>query len=334
MCAITLLCWHNHRSLVWRAEAHPPTINRTVTGYAHENTIEVRRAASAASALADDHDPTQQGPVPTVQVTVDKIFNGSGYDARMKSIQVFFDEGALDGKYRLPSACAVVIGDAEAADSQIENLVHELSLQPGFRLENGADSFSENGFHHVDDNFATREKFKQLLPRIDFEWWCSSSFEAGTTDPYESLPDQFIWVTTGILQKYKKNNIHIVFEQNDRLTKHFSRIVDSAMELAGRKKGAVEYSIGTKRDRVLSIADYCISITSQAVHIWMNVCCDTKALKAKHEYRSFADIEPSCSTLFAATYQRSISRRAQRMGDHSFYEISGIHSPGCKQPVG
>jgi hypothetical protein len=252
----------------------------------------------------------------------------------VQPLTVFLDEGALDGDARLPSACAVIVGDVASATEQIENLIHELTLQPAFRLEPGAARFGEVGFHHVEDNFLAKERFKGLLPRMDFEWWCSANLDTQADDPYANLPDQFRWVTGRILQKYRGRRVHFVFEQNDRLRTHFPSIVESAVTTAGISADLVTFSIGTKLDRVLSVADYCIALASQATKVWMETCCDTHTLHRKHPYRSFAEIEPLCSTLFAANFRKSISNRATRLADHSFFEVAGFHSASCRQADG
>lgn len=248
----------------------------------------------------------------------------------MQPLEVFLDEGALDGDARLPSACAVIVGDAPSVTDQIENLIHELTLQPSFRLEPRAARFEEVGFHHVEDNVLAKDRFKALLPRMDFEWWCSSNLDAGE-DPYETLPDQFRWIATGILQKYRGRSINFVFEQNDRLRGHFPSIVQSAVKAARISADLVTFSIGSKRDRILSVADYCIALASNATKTWMEVCCETRTLSGKYQYRSFAEIEPLCSALFAANLQKSISNRATRLADHTFFEVAGFHWSSCSQ---
>jgi hypothetical protein len=87
----------------------------------------------------------------------------------MQPLEVFLDEGALDGDARFPSASAVIVRDAAAVSEQIEDLIHELTLQPDFQLEPKAERLERIGFHHVDDNFLAKSRFKALLPRLDFE---------------------------------------------------------------------------------------------------------------------------------------------------------------------
>jgi hypothetical protein len=53
----------------------------------------------------------------------------------VQPLEVFLDEGALDGGARFPSASAVIVRDAAAVSEQIEELIHELTLQPDFQLE-------------------------------------------------------------------------------------------------------------------------------------------------------------------------------------------------------
>lgn len=248
----------------------------------------------------------------------------------MQPLEVYLDEGALDGKARLPSACAVVVGDAPSVTKQIETLIHELTLEPSFRLERNAARFEEIGFHHVEDNFYAKERFRALLPKLDFEWWCSSNLGAGN-DPYEILPDQFCWIITGILQKYPGRNIKFIFEQNDKLKEHYPAIIRSAVAAARTSPDLATFSIGSKLDRILSIADYCIAIASGITKMWMESCCNPSSLSGTFQYRNFAAIEPLCSILFAANLQKSISSRATRLSDHSFFEMAGVHMSSCGQ---
>ncbi|UVJ39696.1 hypothetical protein [Arthrobacter sp. CJ23] len=249
----------------------------------------------------------------------------------MEPMMIFLDEGALDGEARFPSACAVVVGDVAVMTKQIEDLIHELMLQPDFQLERGAADFEKVGFHHVEDNVMAMTRFEGLLPRMDFEWWCSADLDASVEDPYLALPDQFRWISRTILQKYRGRRVHFVFEQNDRLRSHFSSIVESAVAYAEQPSDLVTFAVGTKADRVLSVADYCIALASQAIRVWIDACCDTRALPGKYQYRSFAAIEPLCSTLFAANFGKSLSSRAVRLADHSFFDISGSHSRTCRR---
>lgn len=245
-------------------------------------------------------------------------------------MNIYMDEGALDGDARLPSACAVVVGDVGSTSQKIENLIRGLSLQPSFRLERGYKRFQEVGFHYVEDNILAKERFKSILPRLDFEWWCSANLNLQVDDPYETLSEQFTWVATRILQKYRGKEVHFVFEQNERLRSQFPIIVQEAVGASRiSSPGNVSFSVGTKLDRILSVADYCIALASQAVRMWMELCCNTSALKDRYQYRSYAEIEPLCSTLFAANYRRSISSRAMRLADHSFYEVAGVHAASC-----
>lgn len=248
----------------------------------------------------------------------------------MQPLTVFLDEGALDGDARFPSACAVIFGSVTDATAQIENLIHELALQPDFELEPSSARFQQIGFHHVDDNFLAKQRFNGLLPRLDFEWWCSMNLDSEVEDPYTVLPDQFRWIVQRILQKYRERSIHFVFEQNERMRSKFPFIVQSAAINAKSQIDLVTYAVGTKNDRVLSVADYCIALASQAVLVWMEACCETKSLHKRHEYRSFAAVEPLCSTLFAANISKSLSNRAKRLGEQSYYEVTGSHSACCR----
>lgn len=251
----------------------------------------------------------------------------------MKPIAVFLDEGALDGEARFPSACAVVVGDAPILTEQIDDLIHELTLLPDFQLERGAALLEVNGFHHFDDNFLAAERFRTLLPQMDFEWWCSSNLSAGL-DPYTTLPDQFRWIVTKILQKYRGRSVNFVFEQNERLNRGVPELVDSAIEAAGASSGVVTYSIGTKSDKLLSIADYCIAYAKQAIKAWMEACCDNSQLGDNYKYRNFALIEPLCSTLFAFDLKKALSQRSMRLLDHTFRDLSGQHHHSCSQSGG
>ncbi|MFJ5698729.1 hypothetical protein [Arthrobacter sp. NPDC093139] len=248
----------------------------------------------------------------------------------MDLVKVFLDEGALDGTARFPSACAVVVKNDLIVAQQIEELIHELSLQPDFQLERGASLLEESGFHHVDDNFLAAESFRKLLPKIDFEWWCSSNLEPGK-DPYDQLPDQFSWLVTGIMQKYKHRKLEFVFEQNSRLNPIFAKIVENGARNAKASPELASFRIGTKADKVLSIADYCMAYASQAIMFWVSDCCDTAKFRSRFQYRNFALLETACSTLFAANYNKAISNRSTRMLDHAFPSVSGVHQPSCTQ---
>lgn len=247
----------------------------------------------------------------------------------MRPLEVFLDEGALDGDARFPSAAGIIAGDASAISAQIDDLIVELSLQPDFQLEPKAARLEHVGFHHVDDNFLARSRFKTLLPHLNFEWLCSSNLLIGDDDPYETLPDQFEWVASRILQKYRGRNVHFVFEQNHRLQKRYPGIVEAAAKSTRTPLTLVTHSIGTKTDRPLSIADYCIAISAQALKGWIDVCCEVNLLQKQFEYRDFAAIEPLCSLLFASNLRRSISGRNLRLADHSYFEITGFHTASC-----
>ncbi|MEE2569732.1 hypothetical protein V1638_10040 [Pseudarthrobacter sp. J64] len=247
----------------------------------------------------------------------------------MKPLEVFLDEGALDGDARFPSAGAVIVGDAADASEQIEELMLELSLQPDFRLEPKADKLERVGFHHVEDNVLAKSRFKSLLPRLDFDWLSSANLHVGDEDPYDLLPVQFEWVVRRTLQKYRGRNLHFIFEQNQRMQAQFAGIVEAAAAATGTTSDSLSTSIGTKNDRALAIADYCIAISTQAIKVWMEQCCDNLRLGKDYRYRDFAAIEPSCSTLFAADLRRSVSNRAARMIDHTYFDVSGLHSASC-----
>lgn len=247
----------------------------------------------------------------------------------MKPLEVFLDEGALDGDARFPSAGAVILGDATDVSEQIEELMLELSLQPDFQLEPGARKLENVGFHHVEDNVLAKSRFKTLLPRLDFEWLSSANLHVGDEDPYASLRNQFEWVVRRILQKYRGRIVHFTFEQNQRLQKQIADIVEAAAAATGTAADSLSTSIGTKNDRVLAVADYCIAISTQAIKVWMEQCCDNRRLGKDYRYRDFAAVEPLCSTLFAADLRKSVSNRATRMIDHTYFDVSGLHSAAC-----
>lgn len=251
----------------------------------------------------------------------------------MQRLEVFLDEGALDGDARFPSAGAVIVGDATAVSEQIEELILELSLQPDFQLEPKAGQLESVGFHHVDDNFLAKSRFKTLLPRMDFEWLSSANIHVGDADPYDLLPAQFEWVVRRILQKYRGRHLHFTFEQNQRMQTQFAGIVEAAAAVTGTPVDSLSTSIGTKNDRVLSIADYCIAISTQAIKVWMDSCCDNRRLGRNFKYRDFAAIEPLCSTLFASDLRKSVSSRATRLADHTYFDVSGVHSASCAEAV-
>lgn len=248
----------------------------------------------------------------------------------MDPVKVFLDEGALDGTARFPSACAVVVKDDLNVAQQIEELMHELSLRPDFQLERGAPLLEETGFHHVEDNVLAAESYRKMIPSIDFEWWCSSNLEPAK-DPYDQLPDQFSWLVTGIMQKYRSRNVAFVFEQNPRLNSIFPKIIESGIRKAAASPDLASFRVGTKADRVLSVADYCMAYASQAIRFWVNDCCDMEKFRSRFQYRDFALLEKSCSTLFASNYGKAISNRSTRILDHSFPSVSGFHQPSCSQ---
>ena len=243
---------------------------------------------------------------------------------------VFLDEGALDGRHRYPSVCAVVVDDVAAVNSAIEDAIHKLALKPDFRLEKSFDGFRKRGFHHVDDPVVAQQSFLQLLPSFDIEWWCASNLNPDS-DPYDTLPDQFEWLLEGILRKSKDKNIRFVFEQNSRLNGLYPMIVEKSTARAKYDPKLVSFGIGTKSDRALSIADYCISIGTSALTAWMEFCCDTYKLTEKHEYRSYVVMEPSCSVFFAWDFQRSLSSRSSgRLHERTYFDFAGVHHETCR----
>lgn len=122
-----------------------------------------------------------------------------------------------------------------------------------------------------------------------------------------------------------------MFEQNQRLQTQYPRIVRSAAEAARTSLDLVSHAIGTKADRVLSVADYCIAISTQAIKVWTELCCDIQLLPKKFEYRDFAGIEPSCSVLFASNFRKSVSSRAVRLADHTYFDVAGVHARSCSK---
>ncbi|MHA7144955.1 hypothetical protein ACX80U_09595 [Arthrobacter sp. TmT3-37] len=248
--------------------------------------------------------------------------------AKEHRITVFLDEGALDGDARFPSACAVVVGNVASVEAAIEKEMHNLLLRPDFRLEPSAKKFEKIGFHHVDDNVIAKQAFLNLLPRLDFDWWCSSNLHP-SEDSYETLSDQFEWLIEKILQKLKTGNVHFIFEQNGRLDSQFPLIVETAVRNANYNPDSVCHSIGTKRDRSLAIADYCIAVATQATAVWMTACCEVAKARKRHPYRTFVRIEPLCSVLYSWDIKKSISSRSDRLGDQSYFELTGRHHPDC-----
>lgn len=242
---------------------------------------------------------------------------------------VFLDEGALDGKHRYPSVCAVVVDDAESVHKAIEQTIHKLALRGDFRLEKAADGFRERGFHHVDDPLVARQEFLRLIPRLDVEWWCASNL-LPHSDPYDSLPAQFEWLLEKILKKAKNKRLKFVFEQNARLNSLYPRIVQNSIAKAGYDHNLVRCEIGDKSVRALSIADYCIAVCTEAITVWRQLCCNLSGLQAKHEYRTYAHLEPACSVLFASNIRKSLSSRSsRRLIDHSYFEVTGKHNKSC-----
>ncbi|MHA7275733.1 hypothetical protein ACX80O_04280 [Arthrobacter sp. Hz1] len=242
---------------------------------------------------------------------------------------MFLDEGALDGDARFPSACAVIVGNVQSIEAAIEQAIRSLLLRPDFRLEPSAQKFEKTGFHHVEDNFIAKQAFLNLLPKLDFDWWCSSNLEP-SEDSYATLSDQFGWLVMGILRKLKDKQVHFVFEQNDRLKGQFSEIVQTAIERTNYDPALVSHSIGTKQDRSLAIADYCIAIATQAIAVWMKACCDVAKARKEHPYRTLASIEPSCSVLYSWDIGKSISSRSSgRLGDRSYFQLAGRHHSSC-----
>lgn len=244
---------------------------------------------------------------------------------------VFLDEGALDGDARCPSACAVVVDDVDTVRGQVEARIHNLALRLDYRLEASPDKLIEFGFHHVADNKLARQSFIDLLPRLDFEWWCSSNLQ-DPLDAYETLPDQFEWIIERILRKNKKRKIeiHFVFEQNQRLSKYFSRIVERSTERAEYPTSLVSFEVSGKREHLLAIPDYCIALSSQAIKVWREACCDTSRLRKSYLYRNFAAIEGKCSVLDAWGMPRSLSTRPSRLlRGKNYFQLSGSHDPSC-----
>lgn len=247
----------------------------------------------------------------------------------MESIKVYLDEGALDGPARTPSACAVVVGDHQHIARQIDTLIRELVLDPAFEHESNYENFAANGFHHCDDNTLAVTRFIKLLPNLDFEWWCVADLSLTTTDPYEQLPAQFQWLATNILKKYRNLHVEFIFEQNERLNHLYPEIVRRATKDSGGSTARATCLIAGKENRILSIADYCIAISSQALTAWQTACCSMEELTKRHQYRTFLGIEPLCSTLYAFDFNRSLSNRSSRLGSQSYFQRMGVHHPSC-----
>ena len=235
----------------------------------------------------------------------------------------------MDGDARFPAVCAVVVKDSRVISEQIENLIHDLYLQPDFQLEPGAARLESTGFHHVDDNYLAKSRFKALLPRLDFEWMCSSNLDIADGDPYDFLPAQFEWILRRVFQRYRNRRVHFVFEQNQRLQAQYGSILHNAATVTDTPISDISHAIGTKADRVLSVADYCIALSAQAIRVWKEACCATASLNRRREYRDFALIEPSCSALFASSVPKILSNRPTRLADHGYYDVTGMHSESC-----
>lgn len=246
---------------------------------------------------------------------------------------VFLDEGALNGDARFPSACAVVVDDVDAVRSQIDSSIHKLTLRPEFRLEATPKNLRDVGFHHADDNHLAKRTFIDLLPRLDFEWWCSSNLHA-PTDPYTTLSNQFEWLVERILQKNKKTltPVNFIFEQNPRLNSEFSRVLDRALTSSKYPASMASLAISGKQEHLLAIADYCIAISSQAIKVWRKACCDISGLHKNYQYRDFAAIELKCSVLDAWEMPRSLSTRPSRLlQGRTYFQLSGVHHPSCSR---
>ena len=247
----------------------------------------------------------------------------------MELISVYLDEGALDGPARAPSACAVVVGDHEHIARQIDTLIRELVLDPAFEHEPNYENFAKNGFHHCDDNTLAVTRFIELLPDLDFEWWCAVDLSQQITDPYEQLPAQFQWLATNILKKYRNFQVEFIFEQNERLNRLYPEIIRRATVDSGRPTGSETVRIASKQNRILSIADYCIAISSQALTAWRTACCNAKELTKRHQYRTFLGIEPLCSTLYSFDLKIGLSNRSSRLASRSYFQRMGTHHSSC-----
>lgn len=261
-------------------------------------------------------------------MTEPRIGAAKGYNTT-----VFFDEGALDGKARIPSACAVIVDDVDAIHKAIESTIHRLALRRDFRLESASGDFRTRGFHHAEDPPIARHEFLRLIPTLDLEWWCSSNLQP-SSDPYDTLANQFQWLAERILRKLRNKNVTFVFEQNSRLNGTFRKIVDISVLRSGYDPLLVSHRIGDKQDRALSIADYCISVSSKAIVVWMDSCCDTSKLPARFQYRNFALIEKACSVLHPWGMNRSLSSRTSgRLLDRSYFQLTGHHRDSCSRSI-
>ncbi|MVT25728.1 hypothetical protein [Nesterenkonia alkaliphila] len=246
-------------------------------------------------------------------------------------VTIFLDEGALDGEFRFPSACAVVVEDVETVQTTIEKTIHELALSQDFRMESTAAEFASRGFHHSQDPLIAKREFIKIIPKLNLDWWCSSHLNP-SDDPYSTLDKQFQWVMDRILLKLKSRPVEFVFEQNSKLNRSFRGWVDNSTLRSGYDSSLVSYRIGTKADRVLSVADYCISVSSQAISKWMALCCETSKLPNYFCYRNFALLERSCSVLHPWGMKRSLSSRTSgRLKDRSYFQLTGEHRPTCSR---
>lgn len=243
---------------------------------------------------------------------------------------IFLDEGALDGKARFPSACAVVVEDEKAVETAINVAMGRLLVRPDFSLEPRYNSFRNTGFHYVEDNFLARQTFISLIATLDVEWWCVSNLHP-FEDPYETLPQQFEWIIEGIFKRFKTSRLHFVFENNSRLDSAMAEIVESTARSARGSPEHVTFSVGTKSTRALALADYCLGVSSHALLAWIKACCATEDLNDAYEYRQFTTIEPSCSVLYSWDALKVLSSRPSRLADKTYFDVTGSHSPSCSR---
>lgn len=208
-------------------------------------------------------------------------------------------------------------------------MIHQLWLTPDFQLESAAKNLRDRGFHHAEDPPIARRRFIELIPTLDIEWWCSSNLQP-SSDSYATLPFQFQWLLERILQKLENSAVRFVFEQNSRLNKIYPSLVHTAVNKVGYDPDLVHHTIGDKQDRALAIADYCISVTSQAIVTWRESCCDISKLPNTFQYRNYARLEVACSVIYAWDLKKSLSSRTSgRLLDRSYYEVTGHHTDSC-----
>lgn len=244
-------------------------------------------------------------------------------------IFVYMDEGALDGNFKHPSACGVILSEPEPARDKVREAYERLSVSSGVIQLPSFDKFLLQGFHYANDSVDARVEMSNLMPRLGIEWMTSIIINPDHTDPYTLLDQQFEWVLKRISQKYSQNAIEVHFEQNSRLNRSHKELVDRLNETRP-SVAKLHCLIEGKTTELLAVADYAISISAMATRRWRDVCCNIKSLSECHEYRTFLGIEGSCSVLHGFDLGRAISSRDDRLGSKSYFQRFATHAAGCK----